>query len=204
MRKHSRRFDILAEREVNRDSYIDEWADAGLIIINSPNDPKPGIRIDADGIAEMDGRDRDAFDMIDRFIATHSIDPQIAERAMAIDSLDFARMLVDIHITRQEIVGLLCGVTPAKLVDIVSHLNVVEMMMALQKLRVRRTTANQAHVTNRKEHPAMLAADAAEAALRGFAEEETTVAVSRSAPFNAMAILVGSQTGRGGVLTQEV
>ncbi len=38
--------------------------------------------------------------------------------------------------------------------------------------------------------------------MRGFAEIETTVAVARYAPFNALAILVGSQTGRGGVLTQ--
>ena len=74
--------------------------------------------------------------------------------------------------------------------------------MGLAKMRARRTPANQAHVTNRKEHPALLAADAAEAALRGFAEIETTVAVARYAPFNALAILVGSQTGRGGVLTQ--
>ena len=81
-------------------------------------------------------------------------------------------------------------------------MNVLEMMMGLAKMRARRTPANQAHVTNRKEHPALLAADAAEAALRGFAEVETTVAVARYAPFNALAILVGSQTGRGGVLTQ--
>ena len=64
------------------------------------------------------------------------------------------------------------------------------------------TPANQAHVTNWREHPALLAADAAEAALRGFAEVETTVRVARFAPFNALAILVGTQTGRGGVLTQ--
>ena len=31
------------------------------------------------------------------------------------------------------------------------------------------TPGNQAHVTNKREHPALLAADAAEAALRGFA-----------------------------------
>src|SRR6185503_16611908 len=43
---------------------------------------------------------------------------------------------------------------------------------------------------------------AAEAALRGFAEIETTVGVSRYAPLNSVAILVGSQTGRPGVLTQ--
>jgi len=69
-------------------------------------------------------------------------------------------------------------------------------------MRARRTTANQAHVTNRKEHPALLAADSAEAAMRGFAEIETTVGVARYAPLNALAILVGAQTGRGGVLTQ--
>jgi propanediol dehydratase large subunit len=75
-------------------------------------------------------------------------------------------------------------------------------MMGMTKMRVRRTPANQAHVTNWREHPALLAADAAEAALRGFAEVETTVRVARNAPFNALAILIGTQTGRGGVLTQ--
>ena len=38
--------------------------------------------------------------------------------------------------------------------------------------------------------------------MRGFAEVETTVGVSRYAPLNALAVLVGSQIGRGGVLTQ--
>src|SRR2546430_7668474 len=75
-------------------------------------------------------------------------------------------------------------------------------MFAMKKLRARRAPANQAHVTNLKENPALLAADAAEAAARGFAEIETTVGVSRYAPLNALAILVGSQTGRPGVLTQ--
>src|SRR5205814_10191767 len=75
-------------------------------------------------------------------------------------------------------------------------------MFALKKLRARRVPANQAHVTNLKENPALLAADAAEAAARGFAEIETTLGVSRYAPLNAMAVLVGSQSGRPGVLTQ--
>jgi propanediol dehydratase large subunit len=75
-------------------------------------------------------------------------------------------------------------------------------MFALKKLRARRTPANQAHVTNLKESPALLAADAAEAAARGFAELETTVGVSRYAPLNAIALLVGSQVGRPGVMTQ--
>ncbi len=103
---------------------------------------------------------------------------------------------------RREVRQLIAGCTPAKLVEIMRHMNVLEMMMGLAKMRVRRTPANQAHVTNWKEHPALLAADAAEAGLRGFAEAETTVRVARNAPFNALAILVGTQTGRGGVLTQ--
>jgi propanediol dehydratase large subunit len=47
-----------------------------------------------------------------------------------------------------------------------------------------------------------MAADAAEAALRGFDELETTCRVARMAPFNALALLIGSQTPHGGVLTQ--
>ena len=48
----------------------------------------------------------------------------------------------------------------------------------------------------------LIAADAAEAGLYGFTEIETTVGVCRYAPLNALALLVGSQTGRAGVLTQ--
>lgn len=203
MSTSSRRLGIMAQRDVHRDSYIEEWPEAGLIMINSPADPVPSIDLDEhQQIIELDGRLVAEFDMMDHFIKDNGIDTSIAEEAMTIDSEAYAHMLVDINVTRQEIAGFIKGITPAKLVDIIRHLNVVEMMMALQKMRVRKTPANQAHVTNCKEHPALLAADAAEAAVRGFAEEETTVAVSRSAPFNALSILVGSQAGCGGVLTQ--
>ncbi len=94
------------------------------------------------------------------------------------------------------------GLTPAKLARVIGLLDPVELMLALKKLRARRAPANQAHVTNLKESPALLAADAAEAARRGFAEIETTVGVARYAPLNAIALLVGSQTGRPGVMTQ--
>jgi propanediol dehydratase large subunit len=92
--------------------------------------------------------------------------------------------------------------TPAKILDVLKKLNVVELMMAMQKLRPRRTPANQAHVTNLKDTPALLAADAAEAAYRGFCEIETTVGIGRYAPMNALSITLGSQVGRPGVLAQ--
>ena len=121
---------------------------------------------------------------------------------MALDDGELARRLVDVDVPREELVRLARGLTPARLARVVALLDPVEMMFALKKMRARRAPANQAHVTNLKENPALLAADAAEAAARGFAEIETTVGVSRYAPLNAMAILVGSQTGRPGVLTQ--
>jgi propanediol dehydratase large subunit len=81
-------------------------------------------------------------------------------------------------------------------------MSILEIMMGMAKMRARQIPANQCHVTNLRDNPVQIAADAAEAALRGFVEQETTVGVVRYAPFNALAILIGSQTGRGGVLTQ--
>ncbi|MBN1937606.1 MAG: propanediol/glycerol family dehydratase large subunit [Anaerolineae bacterium] len=199
---HSKRFQIRAERPVNKETFIQPWPEVGLSPTDSPFDPCPGVRVENGVIVEMDGVRRDQFDLIDQFIADHAIDVEIAEQVMAMPSLDIARMLVDIHIPRQRILQLIGGCTAARLVEIVRQMNVLEMMMGLTKMRARRTPANQAHVTNRKENPALLAADAAEAALRGFAEVETTVGVARYAPLNALAILVGSQIGRPGVLTQ--
>lgn len=202
MSKRQKRFEVLAQRPVNKDGFIKEWVEVGLVAMDSPNDPAPGIKIQNGKVIELDGKPREQFDMIDSWIADHCIDTSVAEEAMALDSLKFARMLVDINVPRSEIVRLSVGMTPAKILDVLKKMNVVELMMAMQKLRPRRTPSNQAHVTNLKDHPALLAADAAEAAYRGFSELETTVGVGRYAPMNALSILVGSQTGRPGVITQ--
>jgi propanediol dehydratase large subunit len=202
MTQRSRRFEILAQRDINRETFVEPWPEVGLLVADSPYDPQPSLRIVDGRVAELDGRQRADFDMLDAFIADHALDLAVAEEAMALPAIDIAHMLVDINVPRDELLRLIGGCTPAKLVEIMRHMNVLEMMVGLAKMRVRRTPANQAHVTNKREHPALLAADAAEAALRGFAEIETTVGVARFAPFNALAILVGSQTGRGGVLTQ--
>ena len=202
MGKRQKRFEVLAKRAVNQDGFIKEWIDVGLVAMDSPNDPTPGIKIENGTVVEMDGKRREDFDMIDTWIADHCIDTDVAEEVMAIDSLEIARMLVDISVPRTEIVRLSVGMTPAKYVDVLKHMNVVELMMAMQKLRPRRTPSNQAHVTNLKDTPALLAADAAEAGYRGFSEIETTVGVGRYAPMNALSLLVGGQTGRPGLLAQ--
>jgi propanediol dehydratase large subunit len=77
-----------------------------------------------------------------------------------------------------------------------------ELVMAMTKLRARRTPSNQAHVTNRLDDPLLLAADAATAAAFGFREIETTVPVLADAPSNAVACLIGAAFGADGVLIQ--
>jgi propanediol dehydratase large subunit len=198
----SKRFAILAERDVNKETFVEPWPEAGLAVADSPFDPAPSLRLEDGRVSELDGRARADFDAIDLFIADHGLDLAAAEEAMRTPSQDLARMLVDIRVPRAAVQRLAGGCTPAKLVDIARGMSVLEMMMGLAKMRQRRAPANQAHVTNRRHHPALLAADAAEAARRGFAEVETTVGIARYAPLNALCILVGAQAGRGGVLTQ--
>jgi propanediol dehydratase large subunit len=200
--KRSKRFEVLAQRPVNQDGFVQEWPEVGLIAMGSPNDPKPSIKIVNGKVVELDGKPREQFEMIDQFIADYAIDTSIAEKAMAIDETEFAKKLCDVCCPREEIVKLVRGMTPAKIAAIMDKLNVVEMMMALQKMRARKTPSNQCHVTNVADNPVLIAADAAEAAYRGFDEMETTVGIVRYAPFNALSLQVGGQVGRGGVLIQ--
>ncbi|QNO14010.1 propanediol/glycerol family dehydratase large subunit [Alkalicella caledoniensis] len=198
----SKRFQVLADRPVNKDGFVKEWSEVGLIAMNSPKDPKPSIKVANGKVVELDGKKREEFDMLDSFIADHAINLDLAEEAINMDSLEFARMLVDINVPRAEIVKYTTAMTPAKIVEVVGHLTVLEMMMAVNKMRSRRVPSNQCHVTNLKDNPVQIAADAAEAAVRGFDEQETTVGIGRYAPFNALSLMVGAQVGRPGILTQ--
>jgi propanediol dehydratase large subunit len=191
-----------AERELRRELLVSPVPELGLVAMNGPADPEPELVVEHGRVVRLDGRDEADFDVVDRFVAAHGLDLETAEEAMALDDLELARRLVDVSVPRAELVALSRGLTPAKLARVIGLLDPVELMLALKKLRSRRAPANQAHVTNLKENPALLAADAAEAAARGFAELETTVGVARYAPLNAIALLVGSQTGRPGVMTQ--
>jgi len=201
MAKRQMRFEILEKRPVALDGFIKEVPEAGIISMESPYDPKPGVRVENGVITEIDGVQRKDFDMIDQFIADHTINAELAEEMMAMDSLKIAKMLVDPNVPRPELIKIFGALTPGKIAEIFGHLNVVEMMMAMYKMRARKRSAEQCHVTNVRDNPVLIAADAAEAALYGFDELESTVANARYGPFNALAILIGGHTGRPGVLT---
>jgi propanediol dehydratase large subunit len=200
--RRSERFVAREARELRKEVLVSPWPELGLVAFDGPNDPEPELVVEDGRVVRIDGRGVDEFDVIDHFVARHGIDVEAVAAVAEFGDDELARGLVDVDVPRAELVRLSRGLTPARLARIVARLDPVELMFALRKLRARRRPANQAHVTNLKENPALLAADAAEAAARGFAEIETTVGVARYAPLNALAILVGSQTGRPGVLTQ--
>ena len=196
------RFRFMNEQRVNLDGFATPAPELGLVAFNGLNDPVPSLAIDAGRIVEMDGRAESDFDSIDEFIARHGIDLSVAQEAMALDSTEFARRLVDPNHSRKSIVRLASGMTPAKLAEILSQLSAAELVIAMTKMRARRTPSNQAHVTNRSDDPLLLAADAATAAAFGFRELETTVPVAADAPSNAVAVSIGAAVGSPGVLVQ--
>ncbi len=129
----SKRLDLSSRRAINQDSFIQEWPETGLILFDSPFDPKPGIRISQGRLCELDGKPEAEFDLIDRFIARYAIDLARAEEAMALDSTEVARRLIDIGVPRRELVTLFGALTPAKIVEVVNRLNTVEMMMPCRR-----------------------------------------------------------------------
>lgn len=200
--KRQKRFEALEKRPIHLDGFVKEWPEEGFVAMMGPNDPKPSITIENGVVTELDSKKREDFDLIDLYIANYGIKLENAEKVMAMDSTKIANMLCDPNVSRQDIVALTTAMTPAKAEEVISKLNFAEMIMATQKMRPRRTPATQCHVTNIRDNPVQIAADAADAALRGFPEQETTTAVARYAPLNAIALMVGAQTGRPGVITQ--
>ncbi len=198
----SGRFEVLARRPVHLDGFAVEDPSLGLVALHSPFDPTPSLTVLDGVVIEMDGKTADEFDVIDAYVAAHGIDLEQSARAMGTSDLDLARMILDPAVSRREVAALLAGTTPAKLARVVAVLRPHELIYALARMRVRATPSIQAHVTNRLDDPLLLAADAATAVAYGFRELETTVPVLDDAPSNALALLVGSQVGRAGALTQ--
>lgn len=196
------RLEALDARALRLDGFATEDPELGLMALHSPFDPPPTLRVHDGRVVELDGRHEADFDVIDRFIAAHGLDLDVAEEAMALGDEELARLAIDPSVRRADVTRLVAGLTPAKLARVVALLEPVELQMAAMRMRVRRTPSIQAHVTNQLDDPLLLAADAADAVAHGFRELETTVPVLADAPSNAIALLVGSQVGAPGALTQ--
>ncbi|MEN8832785.1 propanediol/glycerol family dehydratase large subunit, partial [Pacificibacter sp.] len=187
-----KRVDDWDARTLRLDRFAVEDPENGFSAFRGSADPSPSVGIKAGKVASMDGVASEDFDLIDAFIATYHVDPEIAEEAMAIPSEQLARMLVDMNVPRTDLTRLARGLTPAKLAEAVAQLNAMEIAFAYSKMRARQSPGNQAHVTNAKDDPLQLAADAAIAVALGFDEIETTMRVARNSWSNALACCVGS------------
>lgn len=43
--KRHKRFEVLEKRDVNKDGFVKEWPEVGLIATGGPEDPEPSIKI---------------------------------------------------------------------------------------------------------------------------------------------------------------
>src|SRR3954463_7020851 len=86
--RHSRRTEVLEDRPVNLDGFVEEWPEKGLVAMESDFEPAPSVRVEGGQIVELDGRARADFDFMDTFIADHAIDVETAEEVNAIPSIE--------------------------------------------------------------------------------------------------------------------
>ena len=56
-RQRSKRFELLAKRDINKETYVEPWPEAGLMVADSPYDPQPGIKL-LRGSSHRNGRHR--------------------------------------------------------------------------------------------------------------------------------------------------
>ena len=111
----SARAQFLASRPISEDKLVPEDPALGLVAFSSPFDPEPSLRIEDGRIVELDGVPEAEFDLLDEFIARRAIDLEVAEEAMALPIVEFARMVVDPGVPRAEVTRLTAGMTPAKI-----------------------------------------------------------------------------------------
>ena len=103
------RIRFMDQQRVNLDGFAVENAELGLTALRSPHDPAPSLVITGGRVTELDGVPEAQFDSIDAYIARHGLDLDVAEEAMALSDVAFARLLVDPAVPRQEIVRLSAG-----------------------------------------------------------------------------------------------
>ena len=167
---------------------------AGLIVVDSPHDPKPSLRLVNGRVEEMDGKQRADFDALDLFIADHSLDLEAATEAMSTDSRQLAHMLVDINVPaatmRRSPVA-----APRPSSGHRPHMNVLEMMMGAGE-DARPPHAGQPGACDQLARaPGPAGGRCGRGGAARLRRGRDDRAVARNAPFNALAILVGTQTG---------
>src|ERR671936_3105289 len=132
--RRSERFVAREARGLRKEVLASPWPELGLVAFDGPDDPAPELVVEDGRVVRIDGRDADDFDVIDHFLARHGIDLDAAAEAAALTDAELARRLVDVDVSRDELVRLSRGLTPGRLARVVASLDPVELMFALKKL----------------------------------------------------------------------
>src|SRR5215212_9349569 len=103
------RIRFMDQQPVNLDGFAHEDVDLGLVAMASPFDPEPSLVLEHGLVVEMDGRRAADFDTLDALVARHGIDVQVADEAMSLEDVAFARLFVDPAVPRAEVVRLVAG-----------------------------------------------------------------------------------------------
>lgn len=160
------------------------------------------VKVDNGLIVELDGKCWDQFDMIDWFIVDYVINVECIEQVMCLEVVEIVCMLVDIYVSWEEIIVIIIVIMLVKVVEVMVQMNVVEMMMVLQKMCVCWIFFNQCYVINFKDNLVQIVVDVVEVGICGFLEQEIMVGIVCYVLFNVLVLLVGLQCGCFGVLMQ--
>ena len=110
--RRSKRFLAREERPLRKELLISPYPELGLVAMDGPNDPEPELELDGDRVVALDGRRAAEFDVIDRFLAAHGLDLDVAREAMSLSDEEIARRLVDVNVPREELVRFSRGGRP--------------------------------------------------------------------------------------------
>jgi propanediol dehydratase large subunit len=119
----SSRFRSRERRELRRELLIAPYPELGLVAMDGPDDPEPSLVVDGGRVVEIDGTSEEHFDVLDAFIARRGIDLEAAAEAATLTDDELARRLVDVDHSRDELVRMSRGLTPARLARIMSRLD---------------------------------------------------------------------------------
>src|SRR5688572_31290547 len=98
----SARSSFYATRPISRDNLVPEDPVLGLVAFSSPFDPEPTLRIEQGRVVELDGKPEEEFDLIDEVVARHGLDLAVAKEAMALEAVEFARVVGERAVPRAE------------------------------------------------------------------------------------------------------
>src|SRR6476620_5902393 len=119
--RRSERFVAREQRELRRELLISPYPELGLVAMDGPNDPEPGLEVEGGRVVAMDGRRAEDFDVLDRSVGRYGLALDVASEAAGLPDDVIARRLVDVGVSRADLVRLQRRLAAARLARLASR-----------------------------------------------------------------------------------